>query len=369
MNGLFSSSQKTRQSPRRDTGAVCLLDIVEPFSYDASKKPKGSVMKKIIVACVIGFLLIASVALAMDEKKGLIYQTFKLYPADDDNPYSLVYPLEVTGPGKLRVYVQTTKFEPKSKSKIKVSLLDVRAFDKLSPSLWKKWMTRINKFNALEWVAGDEIRMVVFGAIKGVKHALGKEDKPPKWFHGMSFASPGDNARIEHVIDDPERMAVEGKYVVLLQNPSDSVVEGTILIDYPGDGFEVERALWNDDPQKPELVLKDISLNRGNVVLITMVREKGWMPEALWKQTGEKAVMLKVTAGDKVFEIPLPVFDPEKKLRYGEVRYAVPDFVVTEEITVTAHLDATNQIAEGNKANNKKSVVLKPKEAAPGNPR
>jgi len=228
---------------------------------------------------------------------------------------------------------------------------------------------RINKFNFLEWVAGDEIRSAVHGAVKTVKSILGKKEKMPKWFHGMDEAAPNNNARIEHVIDDPERQSVEGKYVVLLQNPTDSVVEGTILIDYPGDGFDVERSLWNDDPRKPELVVKDISLNRGNYILITMVREKGWMPEALWKQTGEKAVILKVTAGGKEFEIPLPVFDPEKKLKYGEIKYAIPDFIVTEETAVTAHLDATNQIAEGNKANNKKTVTLKPRDTTSGDSR
>jgi len=326
-------------------------------------------MKKIIFSCIIGFLLIASLAYAMEEKKGLIYQTFKLYPANDDNPYTLIFPLEVTGPGKLRVYVQTIKFEPKSKQGVKTMLADVRVFDKMSPGMWKKWMMRINKFNFLEWVAGDEIRSAVHGAVKTVKSILGKKEKMPKWFHGMDEAAPNNNARIEHVIDDPERQSVEGKYVVLLQNPTDSVVEGTILIDYPGDGFDVERSLWNDDPRKPELVVKDISLNRGNYILITMVREKGWMPEALWKQTGEKAVILKVTAGGKEFEIPLPVFDPEKKLKYGEIKYAIPDFIVTEETAVTAHLDATNQIAEGNKANNKKTVTLKPRDTTSGDSR
>lgn len=327
-------------------------------------------MKKTTITLVIGLLFITSLAFAMNEKKGLIYQTFKLYPAEGDNPYTLIYPLEVTGPGKLRVYVQTTTFEPKSKSAAKILLADIRVFDKMSPSTWKKWMMRINKFNPLEWVAGDEIRGAVHGAVKTVKNILGKKDKAPQWFHGMDEASPNNNGRIEHVIDDPERLAVEGKYVVIVQNPTNSVVEGTILIDYPGDGFEVERSLWNDDPNKPELVLKDISLNRGNYIMITLVKEKGWMPDALWKQTGDKAVILNVKAGEKEFKTPLPVFDPEKKLKYGdEVRYAIPDFTVTEETSVTAHFDATNQIAEGNKANNKKTVLLKPKDPTAGVPR
>ncbi len=318
-------------------------------------------MKRKVFFVVAVILVISSLTYSMDEKKGMIYQTFKAYQGTPGDPYTLLYPLEVTGPGKLRVYVQVTKAHPKAM--IRVSLVDARVFDKVEPDLWQQWINFEDKYvPSILMLRVKNIKSLIDNLKYNVKKVLGKKDKPPKWYHGADNAWDGNNARIEHVIDDKERLEVEGKYIVMIDNENPSEIEGTILIDFPGEMFDIERSLWEKDPNKPDLLIKDITLGRGNKIIVTVEKDKGFFPDALWKQTGSKAVVLQVKAGDKVVEAILPQFDPERKLKYGEVQFAVPDITITEETAVTAFIDATNQIAERSKGNNKKTVTLSPKE-------
>ena len=320
----------------------------------------GGYMKRKVFFVVIVLFILASLVYSMDEKKGLIYQKFKAYPATEVDPYTLMYPLEVTGPGKLRVYVQVTKQE--RKGGVKVTLVDVRAFDKMPKDLWEEWMEFEDKYVPLKILTVRNMKYAFDSLKKAVDNVLGKKEKPPKWFYGSDNASLNNNARIEHVIDDAERMATEGKYVVMIRNDNNFIVEGNILIDFPGEIFDIERDLWEEDPNKPDLLIKDITLARGNRILITVEKDKGFFPDALWKQKGSKAVVLRVTVGDKVIEAKLSEFDPKRNLKYGEVQFTVPDVTITEETTVAAFIDATNQIAEPSKGNNKKTVTLNPKE-------
>ncbi|MCX8125158.1 MAG: hypothetical protein N3F66_13495 [Spirochaetes bacterium] len=322
-------------------------------------------MKRKVFFIAIVLFIITSLTYSMDEKKGLIYQTFKAYPGKPSDEFTLLYPLEVTGPGKLRVYVQVTKASPKTP--VRVTLVDVRAFDKVDPNLWEKWIQIEDKYVPSIVMLRAKYLKSLFDNLKyNVKKVLGKKDNPPKWYHGSDNAFLNNNARLEHIIDDKERLEVEGKYVVIVENENNSEIEGTILIDFPGEMFEVERSLWEQDANKPDLLVKDISLARGNRIVVTLDKDKGWMPDALWKQTGDKAVILRITAGDKVVEAKLPEFDPKRNLKYGEVNYTVPDITVAEETNVTVFIDATNQIAERSKANNKKTVTLNPKEQQGG---
>ena len=317
-------------------------------------------MKFKFLAALVVVLCVTSFIYSMDEKKGLIYQTFKAYPGKAGDPYTLMYPLEITGPGKMRVYVQVTKQD--KKAPLDVMLVDVRAFEKIEPSLWQQWMDLEEKYAPVKILTIKNLSRVIDVLKQNVKRILGSKEKPPAWFHGKDKAMLNNNARIEHIIDDAERMVTEGKYVVMLENDNDTMIEGTVLIDFPGEIFDIERDLWEEDPNKPDLLIKDITLARGNRVLVTVEKDKGFFPDALWKQAGNKAVVLRVTVGDKVIETKLPEFDPKRNLKYGEVQYAVPDITITDETTVTAFIDATNQIAERSKANNKKTVTLSPKD-------
>lgn len=315
----------------------------------------------LVMLCVTSFIY------SMDEKKGLIYQKFKAYPGKAGDPYALMYPLEITGPGKLRVYVQVTKQD--KKAPLDVTLVDVRAFEKMEPGIWQQWMDLEEKYVPVKIFTIKNLSRLVDMLKLNVKRIFGSKEKPPAWFHGRDKAMINNNARIEHIIDDAERIVTEGKYVVMIENESDAMIEGTVLIDFPGEIFDIERDLWEEDPNKPDLLIKDITLARGNRILVTVEKDKGFFPDALWKQTGNKAVVLRVTVGDKVIETKLPQLDPKRNLKYGEVTYAVPDITITEETTVTAFIDATNQIAERSKANNKKTVTIDPKDQSQGGKR
>lgn len=316
----------------------------------------------VVVVCVTSFLY------SMDEKKGMIYQTFKAYSGSAQDPFTLLYPLEVTGPGKIRIYVDIKK-APK-KATVNIMLCDIRMFDKMKPGLWQKWMKFEDKYLPFVLVKVSDIKEIIIDNIKyNIKKFLGKKDKPPKWFHGRGAAWLDHNTRIEHAVDDKELMVTEGKYVVVIDNQNPSEIEGEILIDFPGEIFDVERSLWEKIPNKADLLVKDITLARGNRIVVTVSNDKGWMPDALWKLTGDKAVKLQITVGDKVIEKDLPQFDPERKLKYGDVSYSVPDITITQETSVTVFIDATNKVVERSTGNNKKTVILNPKEQSASGPR
>ncbi|MEJ5362060.1 MAG: hypothetical protein WHV26_08350 [Spirochaetota bacterium] len=322
-------------------------------------------MKYKVFALIIIVVLVVSLSYSMEEKKGMIFQRFKLEPGAFNDPYALFFPLEVTGPGKVWIYVDVKKGE--KNHAINVALVDVRVFDddkdsKMDKDLWQMWMDFEDKYVPVKLFTVRNLSKPLVYFKRSLQSVLGKKEKPPKWLHGKDKASLGNNARIEHVIDDSERMVTEGKYVVQLLNENKSKIEGEILIDFPGEIFDVERDLWEEIPNKADLLVKDISLGRGNRIVVTIAKDKGFMPDALWKQRGDKAVVLQVTAGDKVFETKLPEFDPKRNLKYGEINYTIPDIEITGETSVTVFIDATNQVAERSKANNKKTVTLNPKE-------
>jgi len=322
-------------------------------------------MKRKVFFVVIVLFILASFVYSMDEKKGMIYQTFKAFPGTPGDPFTLLYPLEVTGNGKLRVYVQVMKGN--KNDVVKATLVDIRSFDKVEPNLWEKWIQFEDKYVPSVLFLRVKNAKFLYDNLKyNVKKFLGKKDKPPKWYHGSDIARSGNNGRIEHIIDDKELMETEGKYVVILENENDTQIEGTMLIDFPGEIFDVERSLWETIPNKADLLVKDISLARGNRIVVTVAKDQGWMPDALWKLTGDKAVKLQITVGGTVIEKDLPEFDPQRNLKYGEVNYTVPDITITEDTAVTAFIDATNKVVERNKANNKKTMTLSPQEKQGG---
>lgn len=325
-------------------------------------------MKVKLLAALVVVLCVTSFIYAMDEKKGMIYQTFKAYSGSVEDPFTLLYPLEVTGPGKIRIYVDIKKAS--KKATVNITLCDIRMFDKMEPGLWEKWMKFEDKYLPFALVKVSDIKEIIIDNIKyNIKKFLGKKDKPPKWFHGRGVAWLDHNARIEHAVDDKELMVTEGKYVVIIDNRNLSEIEGEMLIDFPGEIFDVERSLWETIPNKADLLVKDITLARGNRIVVTVSKDKGWMPDALWKVTGAKAVKLQITVGDELIEKDLPQFDPERKLKYGDVSYTVPDITITQETSVTAFIDATNKVVERSTGNNKKTVILNPKEQGASGPR
>ncbi len=245
-------------------------------------------------------------------------------------------------------------------------MVDVRAFEdkdgKKDKDILQMFIDLEYEYATVKLLTIKNLNKTFNSLKKTIKHWLGQKEKPPKWLKARDKSSLGHNAIIEHTIDDEERLVTEGKYVVILKNYNDEKIEGQILIEFPGEMFEVERDLWEEIPNKADLLIKDIFVGRGNKVVVILSKDKGFMPDALWKQKGDKAVILRVTVGETIFEAKLPEFDPKRKLKYGELNYTLPDISITAETRVTAFIDATNQVAERSKANNKKTVVLIPKE-------
>jgi len=300
----------------------------------------------------------------MEESKGVIYQRVKVYAGKDSNPYSLLFPLEVTSPGKIRIYVDVKSASSK-KDSVKIVLADVRVFEKMNQGEWEEWINTIKDF-AVRYYPGlwasKKLANWAFDASKRVASFFGKKEKKPKWWRAEDKASLGNNAKLEYAVDSFEIRDndIKGRYVVWLKNFDDFDATCDILIDYPGDALEIDRTLWEESPNKPDLILKDISLNTDNNIVIKIDKKTGWLPEAFWKQKTDKSVILRIKVNDKVFNVPISEFDPAMKLKYGEIVYVLKDFQLEKEAEVYAEIDATDQIAETNKKNNKKVEVLKP---------
>lgn len=279
----------------------------------------------------------------------------------------MFYPLELKNHGRINIKVEVEKGE--KKDDVSVMLVDIRVFNedkdnKMDKNLWQKWVDFEHKYAPVKLFTIKNLSKTLDAGKRALKSFLGigKKQKPPKWFHGLDVAKPGNNANILHTVDDQEIMETEGKYVVKLINDNKSKIEGTIMIEFPGEIFDVERDLWEKIEHKTDLYIKDISVGRGNRIVITLGSSGGFIPNALWSQKGEKAVILRVTVGEKVIETKLQDFDPKRQIKYGQTIYTIPDIEITEETPVTVFIDATNQVAERTKANNKKTETLSPKE-------
>lgn len=224
-------------------------------------------------------------------------------------------------------------------------------------------MQKANKYNPVEWLAGDEIRSFV----KGLKSLLGKKDKPPVYYHGgISLGREGTSESFKHAVDMPELSATGGRYVAIFRNMAPFKAEGALMIVYPGDDWEVDPAVEERTEVKPDLVVEDIRLNAQGKVLVRIAnRGKGALNLVKWHVKGPEAVTLLLEVdGNNWGGATLQGFDPDQKLRSpgGTVIY-VSNLEIKTPSRVTARIDATDKVIEENDRNNGKSEKLDPKDA------
>jgi hypothetical protein len=284
------------------------------------------------------------------------HQKFRLLGGSAEDRFVLFFPIEITGPGMVRVYIDPTGMSQGTGERASVWLVDARMFGKLDVPTWKKWVIKINEYNALEWVAGDEIREFV----KDVKKFFGKDDKPA-WYHGGQMLSK--TVPLEHAVDDSELRNTGGRYVAVLRNPSAREYYGSVLISYPGDRWDVDPDLEKAYERKPDLAVEKLSLDGQNrVVVIVANNGPGWLYQVRWSQQGAEAIQLALEVDGKTWGgATLAAIDPQKTLVLGGNRIAyATGLTLSQPARVTAVIDSNQVVAETDERNNRHSETLTP---------
>lgn len=303
-------------------------------------------------------------ARASERTDASLHKHFVLHKGSKGEPFTLLYPVELTRPGEIVVYAKASELDPEPRNDnyepLRVILVDARAFKEIKPEEWRQWVIKANKFNPLEWVAGDEIRSFV----KGVKHIFGKKEKPPRYFHGQIACGREDQGEsIKHGVDDPELQTTGGRYVVILRNIADLRATGSILIRYPGEVSELDPEVEEAFKVKPDLAVEKLTLNtRGQVLVQVTNQGKGELRPIKWQLKGAEAVTLSLEVGSNKLAVPLSTLDPEMALRPpgGTVSYSFERPTLEEPTRVTALIDGNGQVAEENERNNRLSTLLTP---------
>lgn len=301
-------------------------------------------------------------ARAVDTDDGIIHKALTLHPGGRGDPYTLVFPVQLTRPGEINVLLRVDDLDPDpagaAAQPVRVVIVDARAFKDVAPGQWQQWCQELNKYNPLEYLAGDEIRAFV----KGLKHLFGGDEDPPAWFHGqIACGAEGKGESIRHAVDQPELERTGGRYAVMVRNTADLTARGGLLLTFPGEHWELDREIEEQVPLKPDLTVTGLALDdQGRVVATVANRGPGAVNLVKWRQTGPDAVTLLVDAGGRSYGATLAGFDPDFALRRRDsvLHYTFANLAVTQPTPLTATIDPTDRLVESDETNNVLAVTL-----------
>jgi hypothetical protein len=118
-----------------------------------------------------------------------------------------------------------------------------------------------------------------------------------------------------------------------------------------------------DSAPRPDLVVDKIYLNpSGNIVVEIRNAGPGPMPDKTWVSTESYAACFVIMIGVQFVDYAtLWAADPNRVLQNpgGSITYTSP-IRISEPTSIRVWLDPTEQIEEASKANNSKTVLLKP---------
>lgn len=304
------------------------------------------------------------------QENAVLQKYFTLYKSQQGDPYTLMYPLEVTRPGEITVSVKVTQLDPQPNNQnyepLRLVLVDARAFKNIQPSQWQQWINKANKFNPVDYIAGDKIRKWV----RGVKKIFGKKEKKPSYYHGQMACGrdrDGYTDNIRHAVDQPELNKSGGRYVIIFRNISQFKATGTIFISYPGQTSELDIEAEKLFECYPDLVVQNVSLNASKQLSVKVANRAGCggVHIARWNQKGVDAITLLANVDGRNYGVTLPGADPAGKLRRprSSMTYVFDKVKITKSTKVTVTVDASGKVMETNEANNAKTVQLGPPKA------
>ena len=280
-------------------------------------------------------------------------EEFTLYPGTPKDPYTLYFPIELTEPGQIKASAVILSSRPElgSHDRLYFFLADHRAFGKVSPEGWKKWLNKANKYNPVEHLAGDELRGFVRG-MKSMKDSLlgkkKKKKKMPKYFHrGAAYYARGGG--LTHNVDAPELAATGGRYVLILKNASRAEVQKRLTLTYPGAKAANTRA------SLPDLVVKALWLNaKGQVVVLVKNEGAHGLSGDVYARKGKAAVSLMLSRNDKSWGgATLQGIDPGRHLMNPKACVVyTSNLVISQPTKVKAVIDPNRQLKERNRRNN-----------------
>ena len=285
-------------------------------------------------------------------------EEFTLYPGTPKDTYTLYFPIEITEPGQIKANLRVLSSRPQLEDRqyLVFFLADARAFGKVSPSGWKKWVNKANKYNPVEHLAGDELRGFVKG-MKSVKDKLlgkkKKKKKMPKYFHRGAAYNSTRGASLIHNVDAPELAATSGRYVLIAKNPTRKEVQHSLTIVYPGAEATKGAGTRAD---LPDLVVKAMWLNARNQVVV-LVKNEGTagVSERAWALKGKGAISLMLKKGDQSWGgATLQGFDPGRDLLNPKACVVyTSNLVISQPTRVTATLDTARKLKERSQRNNR----------------
>lgn len=298
-----------------------------------------------------------------------LYRKFSLLPGKYSNRYVLYFPFEVTRPGRIRIHHEVTGADlkiDKSASLPDYVLVDARAFDKIDPALWFKVSKTIVDHVPTLKLEVEALKVVV----EGVKDLLDIKDDKPKWYHGSRPLLDKKAGSLTLDVDDRDLRTTQGRYVLILRNPSPGEYHGNVLISYPGDAWVVDPALEAADPRKPDLAVERLELDADNRVLVTVSnRGPGWLHRVRYSPAAERPIRLSIEVdGREAASVPLATVDKQFALSLsgGSVTYR-SDVQLTSAARVSAAIDADEVVAEMDERNNRRRETLTPRSGpAPG---
>jgi len=321
-----------------------------------------------IVVFLVALLGMPSLVGAYDaDGVAMIHKPLVLPGGKKGDPLTLYYPIELTSPGEINVLVRVDGIDPSPATgdfePLRAVIVDSRAFKEMEPGEWKQFCREVNRYNPLEWIAGDEIR----GFVKGVKGLFGERGKPPAYFHGqIGCGRKGQSESMKHAVDSPELSKTQGRYVVIIRNMEPSRVNGVILIAYPGAVWDFDPAVMKSAEVHPDLVVEDAAINGGGMLEVKLAnRGKGVLHKGYWHLEREKAVTLSARVAGRNHVVTLQAFDPNRKLERsgGTVTYTFEQVRNIGPARVSVTIDPDDMVFEENENNNTLTPplgVLKP---------
>lgn len=313
------------------------------------------------------------------DNKGLFHQNIKLFTGDSKDSYLLLYPIEVTQPGRVEMEFKLVRPEEERYRRVyekaqqgkhpapvfRWSFVDSRFFDQkktMQPGKFKQWIIEANKYNPAEYVAGDQIRSFVSSAKATLDFVFGKKEKkkkPPVYLHGYTqsvrFPDTPDNhisvGRMHHDIDFTELSQTQGMYFLVLENFSQLTPELEVKVSFPGTQYQVDSAF--SLPQ--DLGITVLKVNSDSVYVEVQNLGKGKITEDLYARKGADALSLMLSLNGKSWGgVTLAGLDPDRKLIEpgGRVGYTFK-VKTTGNVEVTAGLKMP-KFDDANSANNEK---------------
>lgn len=298
-------------------------------------------MKRACIAAIVTvFLCLSSgnpVRAEIIENQGLFHQCIKLYTGDSKDSFLLLYPIEITHPGRVDFefkllnpgedrYLRAFEQARKTHSAVfRWSFVDSRFFDQkhpMQPGKFQQWVNEANKYNPVEYMAGPQIRGFVRAAKTTLDHLFGKKKKKeaPAYLHRYSqsvrFPDTPENritaGRMYYDIDFNELSQTQGMYFLVLENFTQMTPELEIKVSFPGKQYQVDKAFR----LPKDLGVTMLAANNDSVTVEVRNLGEGEIPDELYNRKGPKALTLLLSLNGKSWGgVTLAGLDPERRLQ------------------------------------------------------